>query len=72
MRRAAQVRKGSSVTTAKSMLSYVRLRQALSGSSAPMHPKRTHKLAFVLKGVPLSTTQSASCAAWVLQGCFIS
>jgi len=44
------VRKGSSVTTAKSMLSYVRLKQALSGSSAGMHPKRTHKLAFVLRG----------------------
>jgi len=48
--RAAQVRKGSSVTTAKPMLSYVRLRQALTGSSASMHPKRTHKLAFVLRG----------------------
>ncbi len=44
------MRKGSSVTTAKSMLSYVRLKQALSGSSAGMHPKRTHKLAFVLRG----------------------
>ena len=53
-----QVQKSSAMTAAKSVISYVRLRQALAGSSAGLHPKRTHKLAFVLRGACLCAVLS--------------